>query len=101
MTARLTAPTLPVGARARTSSSYNLRLLAATAVFLERADVRSQLGLPLSQTLTAPLVPGVGEIERDELRAVERITRPRLYSYSYLQAQDGRPVMVLDPALGN
>jgi hypothetical protein len=74
---------------------------AATAVFLERADVRGQLGRPLDQTLTAPLVPGVGEIERDELQAVERITRPRLYSYSYLQAQDGRPVMVLDPALGN
>lgn len=74
---------------------------AATAVFIERADVRSQLGRPLDQTLTAPLVPGVGEIEPDELRAVERITRRRLYVYSYLQAQDGRPVMVLGPALGN
>jgi hypothetical protein len=33
----------------------------------------------------------------DELRTVERLTRARLYSYTYLQAQDGSPVMVLAP----
>ena len=30
---------------------------------------------------------------------VERTTRSRLYEYSYLQAQDGSPIMVLTPAL--
>ena len=72
---------------------------AATAVFVERSDVRSELGRPLQETLTAPLTPGVGEIRRDEQRVVDRTTRSRLYEYSYLQAQDGSPVMVLTPAL--
>jgi hypothetical protein len=70
-----------------------------TAVFLERSDVSGELSRPLSETLTAPLVPGVGEIAGDELRAVERITRARTYQYGYLQAQDGSPVLVLEPAL--
>lgn len=72
---------------------------AATAVFLEKGDVRPELGQPLDQTLTAPLTPGVGEIQPDEQRVVERTTRSRLYEYSYLQAQDGSPIMVLTPAV--
>lgn len=72
---------------------------AATAVFLERGDVRSELRQPLDQTLTASLTPGVGEIQADEQRVIERTTRSRLYQYSYLQAQDGSPIMVLNPAL--
>ncbi|MGH3133890.1 MAG: hypothetical protein ACRDNY_09175 [Gaiellaceae bacterium] len=72
---------------------------ASTAVFLERSDVRTALSRPLNQTLTAPLTPGVGEIPPDELRYIERTTQARLYSYNYLQAQDGSPVMVLSSAL--
>jgi hypothetical protein len=72
---------------------------AATAVFLERGDVRAELGKPLRETLPAELVPGIGEMSAEELRAVERVTRARLYSYTYLQAQDGSPVMVLAPAV--
>lgn len=69
------------------------------AVFLERSDVRRELSRPLDRTLTAPLAPGVGEIIPDELRSIERITGQRLYGYALLQAQDGSPVMVLQPAL--
>lgn len=72
---------------------------AATAVFLERGDVRAELDRPLAETLTAPLTPGVGEIEVDEQRVIDRTTRSRLYEYSYLQAQDGSPIMVLSPTL--
>ena len=72
---------------------------AATAVFLERSDLRAELGKPLSETLTAPLVPGVGDIPEDERRVIDSTTRSRLYGYSYLQAQDGSPVMVLTPAM--
>jgi hypothetical protein len=72
---------------------------AATAVFIERGDVRAELSRPLSETLTAPLTPGIGEIAQDELRVIDRLTRSRIYAYSYLQAQDGSPVMVLTPAL--
>ena len=71
----------------------------STAVFLERGDVRDALDRPLSETLTAPLTPGVGEIQADEQRVIDRTTRSRLYEYNYLQAQDGSPVMVLSPAL--
>jgi hypothetical protein len=73
---------------------------AATAVFLERGDVRAELGRPLDQTLTAPLTPGVGEIASDEQAVIDRTTRSRIYEYGYLQAQDGSPVMVLTPTLG-
>jgi hypothetical protein len=74
---------------------------AATAVFLEQSDVRAALSRPLNETLTAPLTPGIGEIEADELRVVDRATRQRLCTYGYLQAQDGSPVMVLTPAVGS
>lgn len=70
-----------------------------TAVFLERSDVSPELSRPLGETLTAPFVPGVGEIASDESSAIERITRARTYRYGYLQAQDGSPVLVLEPAL--
>jgi len=71
---------------------------AATAVFLERDDVGPELARPLGQTLTSPLTPGVGEIPPDEQRVIDRTTRSRVYQYSYLQAQDGSPIMVLEPA---
>ena len=73
----------------------------ATAVFLERSDVKSELRQPLTQTLTAPLTPGIGEVRADELRVIERITRPRLYTYGYVQGQDGSPIMVLTPVVGS
>jgi hypothetical protein len=73
---------------------------AATAVFLTKHDVGPMLGRPLDQTLTAPLTPGVGEIQVDEQSAIDRTTLPRLYGYGWLQAQDGSLVMVLTPALG-
>lgn len=71
----------------------------ATAVFLERSDVRSELARPLDETLTAPVVPDIGAIPADELSAIDRVTRPRLYAYQYESAQDGSPLMVLTPAL--
>ena len=43
--------------------------------------------------------PASARSGRDEQRVVDRTTRSRLYEYSYLQAQDGSPVMVLTPAL--
>ena len=74
-------------------------LKAATAVFLERSDVHHELSQPLAQTLTVPLTPGVGEISGNELATIDRITRPRLYTYSYTQSPDGSPIMVLSPVL--
>ena len=72
---------------------------AATAVFLERSDVRAALDKPLRETLTAPLVPGVGEITAEEGRTVDRLTQAHVFAYRPLQQQDGGFVMVLVPAL--
>jgi hypothetical protein len=71
----------------------------ATAVFLERSDVSAELSRPLRDTLTAATTPGIGEIPVDERATIDRITRPRLYTYQYDSAQDGSPLMVLTPAL--
>ena len=73
---------------------------AATAVFLKRSDVGAQLGRPLSDTLTAPLTPGVGEITVDEQRVIDRITRARLYEYDAWRTQDGSALIALAPNLG-
>jgi hypothetical protein len=72
---------------------------AATSVFLDRSDVRAALKQPLTETLPAPLAPGVGEMTADELQAVNRLTRSHVYVYRPLQAQDGSFLMVLAPAL--
>ena len=71
---------------------------AATAVFLERSDLRAELVRPLAETLPGR-APTVGRIPTGERGVIDRATLSRLYSYSYLQAQDGSPVMVLTPAL--
>lgn len=71
---------------------------AATSVFLDRPDVKAALDQPLKATLPAPLTPGVGEMSAEELQAVNRYTRSRVYSYQPLQAQDGTFLMVLAPA---
>ena len=73
---------------------------AQAAVFLTKGDVAAILGRPIDETLTAPLTPGVGEIQLDEQSAIDRVTLPRLYEYDWLSAQDGTLVTVLTPALG-
>ena len=70
-----------------------------TAVFLTKNDVAAILGRPVDETLTAPLTPGIGEIQADEQSAIDRTTLPRLYEYGWLTAQDGTLVTVLTPAL--
>ena len=71
---------------------------AATSVFLDRSDLKAAVDQPLTETLPAPLTPGIGEMSPEELQAVNRYTRSRVYSYQPLQAQDGSFLMVLAPA---
>lgn len=73
---------------------------AATAMFLDRSNVQTELERPLSDTLTAPLTPGVGEIAVDEQQVIDRVTRARLYEYDAFRTQDGGAVMALAPDLG-
>lgn len=69
-----------------------------TAVFLRRGDVRPLLGRPLARSLAAT-PPAIGQIPRAELDVVDDVTRPRLYTYEYRQAQDGSAVLVFNPSL--
>ena len=71
---------------------------AATSVFLTRSDVAQALGRPLVETYPSATTPGIGAIPSEERRVVDAATLGRLYGYSYVQAQDGSPVMVLTPA---
>ena len=70
----------------------------ATAVYLTRADVKSELGKPLRRTL-APGAPPLGAIPSTELETLNRITLPRLYNFQYTQTQDLSAVLVLDPVV--
>jgi hypothetical protein len=70
----------------------------ASAVFLQRGDVKSQLSKPLSKTL-APGAPSVGQIPANELQSLNGITGSNLYNYQYTQAQDLSAVLVLDPII--
>ncbi len=67
----------------------------ATAVFLERSNLRAALEQPLEETLTAPLVPDVGGITAEEGRTIDRLTQSRVYAYRPLQQQDGAFVLFL------
>lgn len=70
-----------------------------TSVFLKSRDVRDELRGALPRTLTAPVTPGIGEIESAEGGTIDRITRQRTYSYEFQQAQDGTAVLVLTPVV--
>ncbi len=67
-----------------------------TSVFLRKSDVSKELSRPLSRTI-GPVPPKIGKMPHAELSVLNRVTRPRLYTYEYQQAQDGSAVLVLDP----
>ena len=65
-------------------------------VYLQKADVSSELHTPLAQTLAAK-TPKQSTIPSREVRAVESTTGRRVYSFSLSQAQTGDAVLVLAP----
>ena len=71
---------------------------APTSVFLEKSDLSSQLGKPLTTSI-APKTPTVGTMSGKETKLVDRLTLPRLYSFNVQQAQDGSAVIVYDPVV--
>lgn len=68
-----------------------------STVFLKRADVRDELRRPLNQTLLSSDPPQVGKIDTVERGTIDRLTRPRVYSYEVQQSQDGNAILVLTP----
>ncbi len=70
----------------------------ANSVFLKRGDVREQLSKPLAASI-GPKAPTVGKMPSAELKLVNRITQPRLYTYEYQQAQDGSAILIYNPII--
>jgi hypothetical protein len=65
-------------------------------VFLRRGELGSQLGKPLTETLSAKKL-GVGQIPRSEIPTLNRLTGTRFYRYAYTPSQVGGAVLFLDP----
>jgi hypothetical protein len=65
-------------------------------VYLRKADLEEQLKQPLVTTL-ATKAPLPKAIPAGEVRAIDSITEPRLYSFTLSQAQQGDAVLVLTP----
>jgi hypothetical protein len=65
-------------------------------VYLQKQDVADELSRPLSETL-AKKVPLPKTIPSSEVRIVDAVTEPRVYTFSLSQAQTGDAVLVLAP----
>lgn len=70
---------------------------SGTALFFEKSDFDHELKVPLSQTLSRPDPPISAQLDPAEGLIVDRLTRPRLFSYEFQQAQEGSAIIVLAP----
>jgi hypothetical protein len=65
-------------------------------VYLQKADLASELHTPLVRTLAAK-TPQPSTIPAREVHVVDTTTGPRVYSFSLSQAQQGDAILVLAP----
>lgn len=65
-------------------------------VYLRKEDVNAHLKQPLATTLAAK-APLPKAIPATEVRAIDSVTEPRVYSFSLSQAQQGDAILVLAP----
>lgn len=65
-------------------------------VYLRKDDLKDQLGKPLVTTLAAK-APLPKTIPAREVRTIDSVTGPRVYSFSLSQAQQGDAILVLAP----
>jgi hypothetical protein len=69
-------------------------------LFFQEKDFDVELDRPLQLTLSRPdASPSPAEIDPREILTIDRLTRPRLFTYEYSQAQEGSAVMLLAPIL--
>jgi hypothetical protein len=69
-------------------------------LFFQEMDFGVELDRPLQLTLSRPdASPSPAEIDPREILTIDRLTRPRLFTYEYRQAQEGSAVMLLAPIL--
>jgi hypothetical protein len=72
---------------------------AGTAVFFQKNDFGAELQRPLSRTLALPDPPVGTQLDPREGLIVDQLTRPRLFSYQFQQAQEGSAIIILAPAV--
>jgi len=65
-------------------------------VYLRKDDLKAQLKQPLATTL-APKAPLPRTIASREVRSIDSVTEPRVYSFTLSQAQQGDAILVLAP----
>jgi hypothetical protein len=65
-------------------------------VYLQKDDLKSQLGLPLTKTLTTK-VPLATQLTPTERSKIDGVTEPRIYKFGLSQTQQGDAVLVLQP----
>jgi hypothetical protein len=65
-------------------------------VYLQKDDLKSQLGAPLTRTLN-PKVPLPSQISPVERTKIDGVTEPRIYKFGLSQTQQGDAVLVLQP----
>jgi hypothetical protein len=68
----------------------------AYVVYLQKDDLKSQLGEPLTKTLN-PKVPLPSQITPREQQRIDGLTEPRIYKFGLSQTQQGDAVLVLAP----
>lgn len=74
---------------------------ASTALFFRKRDFDAELDRPLALTLSRAEPPTATQTDPTERLVVDRLTRPRLFSYQYRQAPEGSAVMLLSPVALN
>jgi hypothetical protein len=70
-----------------------------SALYFRPQDVKRQLDEPLRRTLLPLRSVTPDSFPPDEVDTVDALTEPRLFNFSFQQAQNGNAVMILDPAL--
>jgi hypothetical protein len=66
------------------------------AVYLQKSDLKQQLGVPLTSTLK-PKVPLPNQISPSEEQKIDGLTESKTYKFGLSQTQQGDAVLVLDP----
>ena len=66
------------------------------SVFFRRGDVADELRRPISHLLPArtPRIEALSDIEQGN---IARLTRPRMYTFEFNAAGDGKPILILTP----
>jgi hypothetical protein len=65
-------------------------------VYLQKDDLKTQLGIPLMKTLQAK-TPLPSQITAKETQRIDGVTQPRIYKFGLSQTQQGDAVLVLQP----